>query len=154
MIYLEVVLLVFTLGVYWASWICKLMFSINTEKFSTISSKFFYPCSFLLSSGTPITWIWITWYCPLGLWNAIPFFLQSFLFFPLGWMLSVDLSSIYWSFMIYENWSPSSEFLRFQLWSFSALEFPFVCRVPICSLIDAIFLFNFLNVFSSAHIFH
>lgn len=64
----------FLLGVCWASWICWSLLFNKFGKFSVIMSSniFFYS---LLSSlyGTPIMYIWYTFWCPTDLWSSVHF---------------------------------------------------------------------------------
>lgn len=70
------------LGVYWTSWIWRLMFVIKFGEFlAIISSKKFF---FSFSAHLLVLLLQVceyVWHCPTGLWSSVPFYSSSFFYF-------------------------------------------------------------------------
>ena len=88
--------------VYWASWICKLMFFIKFGKFLAIISSNSLPALFSLFffRELPVCLGWCAHWCPAGLIDIVHF--SSFFFLLLrldnfvGWFLLLSAQNCYW----------------------------------------------------------
>ena len=86
-------------SIYWSSWMCRLIFSVNFGKCSVILTLwvYFLPFSFsLILLGFPLCILWHTFWCPTSLWGFFHFY-HSFFF------LFLRLYNLDWSIFKFTN---------------------------------------------------
>lgn len=110
------------LGIHWALWMCRLLL---LDSSSNILFALFSLSPFLLRLSLCICWY--AWWGPTGLWSSTNF-LHSFLFTSSDQVISINITSVYWLFLLLVQmcyWARLVKF-AFQLFYF------FNARIFIC----------------------